>query len=45
MSPYLVTQAPVDKFITNIAFFVVTHHGSIQKPWEEEKTENKKHDE
>ena len=40
MSPCLVAQTPMDKLITDIA-----HHGGIQKPWEEEKAENEKHDE
>ena len=45
MSPCLVAQTPMDKLITDIAFLVIAHHGGIQKPWEEEKAENEKHDE
>ena len=45
VSPCLVAQTPMDKLITDIAFLVIAHHGGIQKPWEEEKAENEKHDE
>jgi hypothetical protein len=34
----------VDKLIADVAFLVIAHHGSIQKPWKEEKAENKEHD-
>lgn len=38
-------QAPVDKLLADIASLVVAHHGGIQEAREEEKAEDKEHDE